>query len=681
MADGRLQASWTGDEAEKQKIVILFLAADPTDATRLRLGQESREIREQLSSSQLRNRFEFHERFSVRARDVSRALLELKPNIVHFSGHGTAEGEICFENDDGTLQPARAEALSELFEQCAENVTAAILNACYSGRQAQAIAEKIAYVVGISRAISDNAAIAFSVGFYQALGAGKEVEPAYKLGKAQIGLRGIDESHALNLLIGNISPKTERTPEQKRNIKDLEYFVNQVDVIKFITSEHSSPYHLIDAPAGFGKSILIQALKTRMEEAGWRCSYARVRHPKTSAEVIAQIARGLGVPAHEGASGASLAKSLARQYEQTDSPKVAIFIDVEKPLPDDLKIVEELLDGFIPDMADGLEEANFSRGRHNPFRVVIASRYLTGKLRERPKIPLTPHKLKPFTYQTILEAASKRVSLLSASMQEQFAAHLMHYTAGHPGCISATISLYEEHGRPEPSEFFREFENQIWNDIVFPEISDVRESIDKEVRRVFENLSVFRLLDPGILREALKHPPYAPEFADEFDLQDKLRRTYLMDADGMYLRDSIARKLLSIWLLNDVGPRQFAFQCAQAREICRQRLQAPVTQQPDRWLLEYLYQSLQGRIAEIQEPGSRNAIRENFFQEDLPQGFNLFASARDPREYRISIEKTLNEDWEMQFTVNYFLRENRFDDSENSPWMNAKRQILRLFNS
>ena len=39
----------------------------------------------------------------------------------------------------------------------------------------------------------DQAAVAFSVGFYQALGVGRSIEEAYRLGCVQITLQGIPE--------------------------------------------------------------------------------------------------------------------------------------------------------------------------------------------------------------------------------------------------------------------------------------------------------------------------------------------------------------------------------------------------------------------------------------------------------------------------------------------------------
>ena len=49
--------------------------------------------------------------------------------------------------------------------------------------------------------VNDKAAIAFSVGFYTALGAGKDIEFAFKMGTVAIKLEGISGSD-LPILIG-----------------------------------------------------------------------------------------------------------------------------------------------------------------------------------------------------------------------------------------------------------------------------------------------------------------------------------------------------------------------------------------------------------------------------------------------------------------------------------------------
>jgi CHAT domain len=174
-------------------IKVLFLASDPTDTNRLRLGQELRDIRERLQLAKLRDSFVLESRESVRPRDISQAIFDVNPRIVHFSGHGTSLGELCFEDFSGKAQTIAPEALASLFELVAEQIRCVVLNACYSEPQAKAITEHIPFVVGMNKAIGDTAAIAFAVGFYKALGAGRSYEDAYKFGCVELNLEGIPE--------------------------------------------------------------------------------------------------------------------------------------------------------------------------------------------------------------------------------------------------------------------------------------------------------------------------------------------------------------------------------------------------------------------------------------------------------------------------------------------------------
>jgi hypothetical protein len=173
---------------------ILFLAADPSDITRLRLGQELRDIREKLQLSQQRENFTLHSRESVRPSDITQAIHDISPQIVHFSGHGSKTGELYFENSTGKSQPVEPDALESLFELIADQVNCVVLNACYSEIQAKAISKHIPFVIGMSQAIGDRAAIAFAVGFYKALGAGHSFEKAYGFAKVEMQLEGLQEN-------------------------------------------------------------------------------------------------------------------------------------------------------------------------------------------------------------------------------------------------------------------------------------------------------------------------------------------------------------------------------------------------------------------------------------------------------------------------------------------------------
>jgi hypothetical protein len=177
------------------KYKILFLSADPTDSSRLRLGEEFREIQEKLKLAKFRDIFKLElPQLSLQVGNISQALFDSDPQIVHFSGHGSSTGELWFENKVGLAQPVQPEALASLFEQFSDKVECVLLNACYSITQAKAISSHIKYVIGMSREIGDKAAIAFAVGFYRALGANRTIEEAYKFGCVEIKLEGIPEA-------------------------------------------------------------------------------------------------------------------------------------------------------------------------------------------------------------------------------------------------------------------------------------------------------------------------------------------------------------------------------------------------------------------------------------------------------------------------------------------------------
>jgi hypothetical protein len=172
---------------------ILFLAANPQNTGRLRLDQELRDIAEGLQRAQKRDQFNLEQRLAVRPRDIQRAMLDIGPQIIHFSGHGAGEQGLIFEDEIGNAKLVDGAALAGLFELFADQIQCVVLNGCYSDVQAKAIAQHIPYVVGMNQAIGDKAAIAFAVGFYDALGAGRPIEFAYKLGCSAIRMEGIAE--------------------------------------------------------------------------------------------------------------------------------------------------------------------------------------------------------------------------------------------------------------------------------------------------------------------------------------------------------------------------------------------------------------------------------------------------------------------------------------------------------
>ncbi len=179
---------------------ILFLGVNPKGTQKLKIDEEVRNIETGLRLSQHRDKFKLITKLAVRVEDLRRYLLDESPHIVHFSGHGEGDEGLVFENGDGNQQLVDGDAIAQLFSLFADSIECVLLNACYSTTQAESIVKFIPNVIGMNRAMPDDAAIKFSVAFYDALGAGRDIDFAYKLGRNAIMMQGISGSNIPQLL-------------------------------------------------------------------------------------------------------------------------------------------------------------------------------------------------------------------------------------------------------------------------------------------------------------------------------------------------------------------------------------------------------------------------------------------------------------------------------------------------
>jgi hypothetical protein len=181
-----------------RKVRILFLGANSLTEP-LDLEREVRKIRLSLRLARERDNLEFRQEWAVTLDSLTQAMLDEAPNIVHFSGHGRESG-IVLRDEMGEPRVVAADALASLFELFTDTVRCVVLNSCFSDLQARAIRRHIPYVVGMSAEIPDSAAVAFATGFYQAIGAGREIPFAFALGIAKIELEGVSGDNTPILL-------------------------------------------------------------------------------------------------------------------------------------------------------------------------------------------------------------------------------------------------------------------------------------------------------------------------------------------------------------------------------------------------------------------------------------------------------------------------------------------------
>jgi CHAT domain-containing protein len=182
------------------KIKILFVSANPTGTTPLKLDEEVREIEAKIRAAEHRDSVELITKWAARPDDLLQSLNQHKPHVVHFSGHGSSTEEIILLDKQGKPKPVSKEALVSLFSTLKDNVRLVLLNACFSRPQAEAITGEVDCAIGMSRAIGDDAAITFAASFYRAIGFGRSVKDAFDQGKTSLLLEGIPEERTPDLM-------------------------------------------------------------------------------------------------------------------------------------------------------------------------------------------------------------------------------------------------------------------------------------------------------------------------------------------------------------------------------------------------------------------------------------------------------------------------------------------------
>lgn len=190
------------ESAHMNKIKILFLAANPESTRQLKLDEEIRAISEKTRASEQRDSLELISAWAVRPDDLIQLLNMHKPQIVHFSGHGSLSGEIYLVDNSGQAKPVSARALKALFSTLKDNLRLVVLNACFSETQAESLQEVVDFVVGMRSSFNDSAAVVFSASFYRALGFARTVQEAFEQGVTALLLEGFsDEENTPELLV------------------------------------------------------------------------------------------------------------------------------------------------------------------------------------------------------------------------------------------------------------------------------------------------------------------------------------------------------------------------------------------------------------------------------------------------------------------------------------------------
>lgn len=178
---------------------ILFLAANPVDTEPLRLGEEARLIEQRLREGDKGSKVEFTSHWATRKDDLAEVMLRTKPHVVHFSGHGQADG-VVFQDEFGQSQVVSGGALAELMGIVGNSLQCVVLNACFTEHQAEALAQHVDVVIGTRQEITDDGARGFAAGFYRGISFSRDIQECFELGTNEVDLNDLPDSAVPRLL-------------------------------------------------------------------------------------------------------------------------------------------------------------------------------------------------------------------------------------------------------------------------------------------------------------------------------------------------------------------------------------------------------------------------------------------------------------------------------------------------
>ncbi|HEY0757585.1 MAG TPA: CHAT domain-containing protein [Ktedonobacteraceae bacterium] len=205
-AQSETAATPVRERAAMQSVKALFLAASPTNMDRRAIDEEMRAIEQKVRAAEYRDGLVFQSNWAVRPDDLLQLLNQHRPQIVHFSGHGS-QGGLSLAGNDGQSRLVSTRALEALFATLKDNLRLILLNACYSREQAQALVKHIDCVIGMQESSHGDAATIFASSFYRAIGFGRSIQQAFDQGRTALLLEGIPDEIPELLVKDGIDPR------------------------------------------------------------------------------------------------------------------------------------------------------------------------------------------------------------------------------------------------------------------------------------------------------------------------------------------------------------------------------------------------------------------------------------------------------------------------------------------
>jgi len=175
----------------RNKKVILFGSSSPIDKAILQSMAEYEYICYQQYSYDISDLYKLIPFFRLSVEKFIDKTSDINPNILHFSLHGSLEGDIIFENEKTKLaQKVDSLYFGRFFKFDSQKLELVFLNSCYSIEQAVEVSKHIKNVIALSHEIEDSLAIKFAINFYTRLFKKNEYLHSFAFAQNSINMLG-----------------------------------------------------------------------------------------------------------------------------------------------------------------------------------------------------------------------------------------------------------------------------------------------------------------------------------------------------------------------------------------------------------------------------------------------------------------------------------------------------------
>ncbi|NUQ23271.1 MAG: hypothetical protein HUU34_04915 [Saprospiraceae bacterium] len=494
----------------------------------------------------------------------------------------------------------------------------------------------------------------------------------------------------------------------KLNIGHVTFVNRQREIDQVEGSTGKTEYWLINAPAGYGKTELMKELSRRIDQDKTISFYIQINADDDRSIIFNKFLTALDLiddktPLEERNFGLILYQKLLQRYGTDLQTKcLSLFIDFDGKASKYFSLFQSEV---IPFFWDSLRVSPHFTTNPEAFKVVYAGRNLSKHLlnpdhrRVVRSIPLSD-----FDLENIKCTVKNHRNMLTPTLTE-ISAFILFLTGGHPLGIAKALNVLDRFGlshlRDEKDKVY-DLINLIAESIEFESLSEDL-SFEKGNNLVkgawffpmLQACSVFRLITLDILAEAnFRSLVHEIELPQAVPMDKRLRNSLLWLPYGYankfsltdVLEDGIARRVLNI-SLRQKNPQKYRKCCEFAKENCLNRIAEGKKLPPSRWLIEYLFQSMQIHAIDIDDNQYRWQMRSAFYSEsgDLDIGINAYISTlstyeRQNIEYEVEkIIDMIDRDEEFQFMVKYFFREDMI--ISETTWEEFKKNLIDKFHN